>query len=75
MRSWRSGLKRLFDGNTTTSEGRWTYSRSLLDAYINSTEDFRLLSRNYNFWVQSIGDETIVVKTLTGQLQTARRLR
>ncbi len=74
-RTWRSGLKRLFEGDTTTSEGRWTYSRGLLDAFVTSTMDPKLLARNYNYWVQSVGDNTIVVKTLFGQLRTARRLR
>ncbi len=74
-RTWRSGLKRLFEGDTTTSEGRWSYSRGLLDALVTSTIDPRLLSRNYNYWVQSVGDDSIVVKSLFGQLLTARRLR
>jgi hypothetical protein len=74
-RTWRSGLKRLFEGNTTTSEGRWTYNRGLLDALITSTMDPKLLSRSYNYWVQSVGDNTIVVKNLFGELRTARRLR
>jgi uncharacterized protein (TIGR03067 family) len=74
-RIWRSGLKRLFEGDTTTSEGRWSYSRGLLDALVTSTMDPKLLARNYNYWVQSVGDDTIVVKTLFGQLRTARRLR
>ena len=74
-RTWRSGLKRLFEGNTTTSEGRWNYNRGLLDALITSTMDPKLLSRNYSYWVQSIGDTTIVVKNLFGELRTARRLR
>ena len=74
-RTWRSGLKRLFEGNTTTSEGRWTYSRGLLDALITSTMDPKLLSRSYNYWVQSVGDNTLVVKNLFGELRTARRLR
>ena len=55
--------------------GRWIYRRWLLDALVTSTMDPRLLSRNYNYWVQSVGDDTIVVKTLFGQLRTARRLR
>ncbi len=58
-RAWRSGLKRLFDGNTTTSEGRWSYSRGLLDAFVTSTMDPKLLSRTYNYWVQSVGDNTM----------------
>jgi uncharacterized protein (TIGR03067 family) len=74
-RTWRSGLKRLFDGDTTTSEGRWSYSRGLLDAYITSTMDPKLLSRTYNYWVQSVGDSTMVVKSTLGQLRSARRLR
>ena len=37
--------------------------------------DPKLLSRNYNYWVQSVGDNTIVVKNLFGELRTARRLR
>jgi uncharacterized protein (TIGR03067 family) len=74
-RTWRSGLKRLFEGNTTTSEGRWSYNRGLLDALITSTMDPKLLSRSYNYWVQSVGDNTIVVKNLFGELKTARRLR
>ena len=74
-RTWRSGLKRLFEGDVTTSEGRWTYSRGLLDAFVTSTMDPKLLARNYNYWVQSVGDDKIVVKTLFGQLRTAHRLR
>ena len=74
-RTWRSGLKRLFDGNTTTSEGRWSYSRGLLDAFVTSTMDPKLLSRTYNYWVQSVGDSTLVVKSTFGELRTARRLR
>ena len=74
-RTWRSGLKRLFEGDTTTSEGRWSYGRGLLDALVTSTMDPKLLSRNYNYWVQSVGDDTIVVKSLFGELRTARRLR
>ena len=74
-RTWRSGLKRLFEGNTTASEGRWTYSRGLLDALVTSSMDPMSFCRNYNYWVQSVGDDTLVVKTLFGQLRTARRLR
>jgi uncharacterized protein (TIGR03067 family) len=74
-RTWRSGLKRLFDGDTTTSEGRWSYRNGVLDAFVTSTMDPKLLSRNYNYSVQSVGDSTIVVKSMFGELRTARRLR
>jgi hypothetical protein len=73
-RTWRSGLKKLFEGDTTTSEGRWSYGHGLLDALVTSTMDPKLLSRNYNYWVQSIGDNTMVVKSLFDDLRTARRL-
>jgi uncharacterized protein (TIGR03067 family) len=74
-RTWRSGLKRLFEGDTTVSEGRWSYSHGLLDALVTSTMDPKLLSRNYQYWIQSVGDTTLVAKNLTGELRTARRLR
>jgi uncharacterized protein (TIGR03067 family) len=74
-RTWNSGLKRLFEGNTTTSEGRWSYSRGLLDALVTTTMDPKLLARNYHYWVQSVGDDSLVVKSLLGELRTARRLR
>ena len=42
---------------------------------MTSTMDPKLLARNYNYWVQSVGDSTIVVKSVFGELRTARRLR
>jgi uncharacterized protein (TIGR03067 family) len=74
-RTWKNGLKKIFEGDTTTSEGRWSYGGGLLDAFITSTMDPRLLARNYNFWLQSIGDNSLVLKNLFGELKTARRLR
>jgi uncharacterized protein (TIGR03067 family) len=74
-RTWKSGLKRIFEGDQTTSEGRWSYSHGLLEALVSSTMDIKLLSRNYNFQLQSIGENTMVVKNLLGELMTAQRLR
>ena len=42
---------------------------------MTSTMDIKLLARNYNFRLQSIGDNTMVVKNLFGELMTAQRLR
>jgi uncharacterized protein (TIGR03067 family) len=74
-RTWKSGLKRIFEGDTTTSDGRWSYGNGLLDAFITRTPDPRLAGRNYNFGLQSIGDNTMVLRTAFGELRTARRLR
>ncbi len=73
-RTWKSGLKRIFEGDTTTSEGRWSYGTGLLDAYITSTQNPMLAGRNYNFGLQSIGDNTMVLRTAFGELRTARRV-
>ncbi len=74
-RTWKSSLKRIFEGDQTTSEGRWSYAGGLLEALVTSTMDIKLLARNYNFRLQSIGDNTMVVKNLFGELMTAQRLR
>ncbi len=74
-RSWQSGIKRIFEGDTTTSNGRWSYSGGFLDTLVTSTMDPKLLSRNFRFSLQSIGDNTLVVKNLFGELVTAQRLR
>jgi uncharacterized protein (TIGR03067 family) len=74
-RTWKSSLKRIFEGDQTTSQGRWSYAGGLLEALVTSTMDIKLLARNYNFRLQSIGDNTMVVKNLFGELMTAQRLR
>ena len=71
-RTWRSGLKQLFEGDTTTSRGPmelqpWPSRR----ATVTSTMDPKLLSRNYHYWIQSVGDSTLVAKNLFGELRTA----
>jgi uncharacterized protein (TIGR03067 family) len=74
-RTWKSGLKKIFEGDKTTSQGRWTYQGGLLDLFVTDTMDLRLLARKYDFYLQSIGDNTMVVKDLFGELKTAQRLR
>jgi len=73
-RTWRSGLKRLFEGDTTTSYGRWGYGGGRLDAYVTSTMDPHLVGRSYHFRLQSVGDNTMVLANSFGELRTARRL-
>ncbi|WP_422924292.1 TIGR03067 domain-containing protein [Singulisphaera sp. PoT] len=74
-RTWSKGLKRLFEGDTTTSMGHWSYQNGILDARVSSTQDPRLLNRLYSMWLQSVGDDTLVIKNIFGQLKTAQRLR
>ena len=74
-RKWRSGLKRLFEGDTTTSDRRWGYGDGRLDAYVTSTMDPHLVGRYYHFRVQSVGDNTMVLANAFGELRTARRLQ
>ena len=74
-RTWKSGLKRVFEGDTTTSSGRWSYSGGRLDAYVNSTMDPRLVGRTYHFRLQSVGDNTMVLANSFGELRTARRIQ
>ncbi len=74
-RTWKSSLKRIFEGDTTTSTGRWSYGDGHLDAFVTSTMDPRLVGRAYHFRVQSVGDDTLVLANSFGELRTARRMR
>ena len=74
-RTWKSGLKRIFEGDTTTSTGRWNYADGHLDAFVTSTMDPRLVGRAYHFRVQSVGTDTLVLANSFGELRTARRMR
>lgn len=73
-RIWTKALKRLFEGDTTTSLGRWTYLNGVIDARVSTTQDFRLIGRVYSGWVQSVGPDTLIVKNVFGQLITFRKL-
>jgi|GEM_PF-1492075 len=74
-RTWSKGLKRLFEGNTATSLGRWSYQNGILDARITTTQNPKLAGRLYSTSLQSVGDDALVVKNIFGELITAQRLR
>jgi uncharacterized protein (TIGR03067 family) len=74
-RSWAKAMKRLFEGRTATSEGRWAYSHGSLTGRISSTTDPFLLGHGFSARLQSIGEETLVFRDVVGELKTARRLR
>ena len=64
---WRGGLKRLFEGDTTTSRGDvGATATAFSNALVTSTMDPKLLSRNYHYWIQSVGDTSLVAKNLFG---------
>jgi uncharacterized protein (TIGR03067 family) len=67
--------KRLFEPDTATSSGDWSYGRGYLTARITGTTDRGMLGYSFNGRLQSIGDATMVATDPTGQLQTLRRLR
>ncbi len=74
-RTWSHGLKRLFEGDSTTSMGRWTYRSGVLDATVSTTQDPKLVGRLFGVWLESVGDDTLVIKNVFGEIKTARRLR
>lgn len=67
--------KKLFEPDTTTSSGSWSYSRGYLVARISGTTERSMLGYTLNSRLQSIGDSTMVATNSMGQPQTLRRLR
>ena len=67
--------KKLFEPDTMTSSGSWSYGRGYLTARISGTTERSMLGYTFNGRLQSIGDATMVATDPTGQLQTLRRLR
>ncbi len=74
-RSWAKAMKRIFEGQTSTSEGRWSYSHGSLTARIESTTSLSLAGHGFSARLQSIGEDSLVFKDVVGELRTARRLR
>jgi uncharacterized protein (TIGR03067 family) len=67
--------KRLFEPDTTTSSGNWSYGHGYLTARVTSTTERSMLGYAFSGRLQSIGDTAMVATDATGQLQTLRRLR
>jgi uncharacterized protein (TIGR03067 family) len=75
VRSWSKPLKRMVEGGLTTSQGRWYYSRGVIDARVMASTDPRDLGHVYTGWIESVDSDTLVLRNLFGDLQTAQRLR
>jgi uncharacterized protein (TIGR03067 family) len=73
-RVWSKTLKRMIDGDTTTTQGRWNYLRGVLDARILSSTDPRLLGHTFTGWIQSVSSDSLVLRNLFGELRTARKV-
>lgn len=74
-RTWARPSQRLFHGQTTTSRGRWTYSKGWVRADIFSSNDPMQVGRSYYQHVDSIGATTMVGESTLGQLTSWRKLR
>jgi uncharacterized protein (TIGR03067 family) len=66
---------RLFEPNSTTTSGRWTYGGGLLNANFNRSTDPRLLNHAYIARIKSIGENTMVASDMFGELQNFKKLR
>lgn len=67
--------KRLFEPNTVTSWGTWSYSGNVLNVTIARSTDILLLSHSYVARIQSIGESSMVASDIFGDLQNFQRLR
>jgi hypothetical protein len=74
-RQWSKAMKRLFEGQTSSSSGRWTYSSGLLRANILSSDQRKLAGQTVFGKIQSIGDTTMVAQDASGQLRRYQKLR
>ena len=66
---------RLFEPNSTTASGRWTYGGSIFNAVFNRSTDRNLLNHAYVGRIQSIGENSMVASDTFGELQNFKRLR
>lgn len=74
-RKWKKAVKRVFEGGDTNSSGRWNYSRGIFSAEVTRTTDFGLAGHVIYGNIQSIGDQTMVIRSDMGELLTATKLQ
>ena len=67
--------RRLFEPDTTTSNGSWVYGQGILSARVTGTTDRDMLGYGFVGRVQSIGEDTLVTADNSGKLLTLRKLR
>ena len=66
---------RLFEPDTTTSNGSWVYSQGILSARVTGTTDRDMLGYGFVGRLQSIGDDAMVTADNSGKLMTLRKVR
>ncbi len=74
-REWSKAVKRLFEGDTSSSSGRWSYENGLLRATILSTSDRKMAGQTFYGRIQSIGATTMVAEDGSGSLKNYKKLR
>jgi hypothetical protein len=74
-RYWAKVAKRILDGASTTSHGRWSYDRSWLRVNILSSQDFSMAGQSYYVRLMTVGDDSVVAEDVTGRLMTYRRMQ
>ncbi len=67
--------KRLFEDDTVTSNGQWSYGRGILSARVTGTTDRNMLGYGFAGRLQSIGDDAMVTADNTGKLLTLKKVR
>lgn len=74
-RTWAKAMRRLFEGQTSTSNGTWSYSHGTLIGRVSSSTSLSLAGHSFSARLQSIGEDSLVFKDVVGELKTARKLR
>jgi uncharacterized protein (TIGR03067 family) len=67
--------RRLFEPDTTVSNGTWVYGQGILSARVAGTTDRDLLGYGFVGHLQSIGEDSMVTTDNTGKLLTLKKLR
>ena len=67
--------KKLFEPDSNTSNGSWSYGQGILSARVTGTTDRNILGYGFAGRLQSIGDDALVTADNTGKLMTLRKIR
>ena len=67
--------RRLFEPDSTTSNGSWAYGQGILSARVTGTTDRDMLGYGFVGRLQSIGEDTLVTADNNGKLLTLKKLR
>lgn len=66
---------RLFEPDTVTSNGTWSYGRGILSARVTGATDRNMLGYSLAGRLQSIGDDALVTADNSGKLLTLKKVR